>query len=144
MFIIECAIRGSAEMSQIHTQWWHFLRLWVFVDFDDVSLERCGQLIIYSLSCSSLSLIQGVCSDVPNLWHFLTVMGYCWFWWYVIRKILPVDRIIIVMFNNGYMLWGHLQKTGKLWCNNDTENYIFLSLMIYDCFWSILHFLLAY
>ena len=24
MFIIECAIRGSAEMSQIHTQWWHF------------------------------------------------------------------------------------------------------------------------
>jgi len=25
MFIIECAIRGSAEMSQIHTQWSHFL-----------------------------------------------------------------------------------------------------------------------
>ena len=38
MFIIECAIRGSAEMSQIHTQWSHFLRLVVTVGFDDVSL----------------------------------------------------------------------------------------------------------
>ena len=27
MFIIECAIRGSAEKSRIHTQWSHFLRL---------------------------------------------------------------------------------------------------------------------
>ena len=44
--IIECAIRGSAEKWQIHTQWSHFLRLMVTVDFDDISLEKYGQLII--------------------------------------------------------------------------------------------------
>ena len=38
MFIIECPMRGSAEMCQIHTQWSHFLRLAVTVDFDDISL----------------------------------------------------------------------------------------------------------
>ena len=53
MFIIECAIRGSAGKWQIHTQWSHFLRLVVTVDFvvvtvdfDDISLENYGQLII--------------------------------------------------------------------------------------------------
>ena len=46
MFIIECAIRGSAEKSRIHTQWSHFWRLAVTVDFDDFSLEKYGQLII--------------------------------------------------------------------------------------------------
>ena len=46
MFIIECAMRGSAEMSQIYTQWSHFWRLVVTVDFDDISLENYGQLII--------------------------------------------------------------------------------------------------
>ena len=44
--IIECAIRGSAEKWQIHTQWSHFLRLVVSVDFDDISLEKYGHLII--------------------------------------------------------------------------------------------------
>ena len=46
MFIMECAIRGSAEKSRIHTQWSHFCRLAVTVDFDDISLEKYGQLII--------------------------------------------------------------------------------------------------
>ena len=41
-----CAIRGSAEKSRIHTQWSHFLRLVVTVVFDDISLEKYGQLII--------------------------------------------------------------------------------------------------
>ena len=44
--IIGCAIRGSAEKWQIHTQWSHFWRLAVTVDFDDISLEKNGQLII--------------------------------------------------------------------------------------------------
>ena len=44
--IYECAIRGSAEKWQIHTQWSHFLRLMVTVDFDDISLENYGQLIL--------------------------------------------------------------------------------------------------
>ena len=43
---IGCAIRGSAEKSRIHTQWSHFCRLTVTVDFDDISLEKYGQLII--------------------------------------------------------------------------------------------------
>ena len=47
--IIECAIRGSAEKWQIHTQWSHFLRLAVTVDLDDISLEKYGELIIKSL-----------------------------------------------------------------------------------------------
>ena len=59
MFIIECAIRGSKEKWQIHTQWWHFCRLVVTVHFDDISLEKYGQLIIKSLSCSSLSVLLG-------------------------------------------------------------------------------------
>ena len=46
MFIIECAIGGSPEKWQIHTQWSHFLRLAITVDFDDISLEKYGQLII--------------------------------------------------------------------------------------------------
>ena len=32
-------------MSQINTQWSHFLRLWVIVDFDDISLEKYCQLV---------------------------------------------------------------------------------------------------
>ena len=46
MFIIVCGKRGSAKKWQIHTQWSHFWRLVVTVDFDDVSLENYGQLII--------------------------------------------------------------------------------------------------
>ena len=42
----ECAIRRSAEKSRIHTQWSHFCRLAVTVNFDDISLEKYGQLII--------------------------------------------------------------------------------------------------
>ena len=54
---IGCAIRGSAEKWQIHTQWSHFLRLAVTMDFDDISIQKYGQLIINSLSCSSLSVL---------------------------------------------------------------------------------------
>ena len=42
----EYAIRGSAEKWQIHTQWSHFWRLVVTVDFDDISIQKYGQLII--------------------------------------------------------------------------------------------------
>ena len=38
VFNMECAIRGSAQKWQIHTQWSHFLRLAVTVDFDDILL----------------------------------------------------------------------------------------------------------
>ena len=45
MLIIEFAIRVSAEKSRIHTQWWHFLRLLVIADFDDVSIQKGSRQI---------------------------------------------------------------------------------------------------
>ena len=45
-------------MFQIHVQWSHFSRLLVTVDFDDVSLQKYGQLII----CIIIVIyINGVC-----------------------------------------------------------------------------------
>ena len=44
--VIECAIWGSSEKWQIWVQWSHFWRLLVTVDFDDVSVQKYGQLII--------------------------------------------------------------------------------------------------
>ena len=41
-------------MSQIHTQNSHFWRLVVIVDFDDVSIQKYGLLIIYSLLYTSM------------------------------------------------------------------------------------------
>ena len=46
-------------MCQIHTQWSHFWRLLVTVDFDDVSLQKYGQFIIQSLSSSSVEFHIG-------------------------------------------------------------------------------------
>ena len=101
MFTTECAIRGSAEKWQIHTQWWHFCRLVVTVHFDDISLEKYGQLIIKSLSCSSLDVLLGFCRKVANSYAVVTLFkanGYCGFWWYFIRKLWSVDYTIIIMF----------------------------------------------
>ena len=58
--------RGSSEMSQIHVQWSHFLRLVVIVDFDNVSIQKYGQFIIYSLSCSPIefAIASLPCYDV--------------------------------------------------------------------------------
>ena len=44
--IIECAIRGSAEKWQIHTQWSHFCRLAVTVYLHEISSAKYGQLIV--------------------------------------------------------------------------------------------------
>ena len=46
MFNNRVCYRGSSEMSQIWVQWSHFSRLLVTVDFDDVSIQKYGQLII--------------------------------------------------------------------------------------------------
>ena len=35
VYINDMGYRGSSEMCQIHTQWSHFSRLLVTVDFDD-------------------------------------------------------------------------------------------------------------
>ena len=43
---MECAIWGSSEMSQIHTQWSHFSRLLVTVDFDDSSNTKVWSVIL--------------------------------------------------------------------------------------------------
>ena len=59
MFFNGVYYRGSSEMSQIHTQWSHFWRLWVIVDFGGVLIQKFGQFIIQSLSCSSMECTIG-------------------------------------------------------------------------------------
>ena len=50
MFNNRVCYRGSSEMSQIHTHWWHLLL--VTVDFDDVSVRKYGQLSHTSMVCA--------------------------------------------------------------------------------------------
>merc|ERR1739844_562106 len=57
IYINGVCYRGSSEMSQIHTQWSHFSRLLVTVDFDDSSNTKVWSvdhiiIVIY---------INGVC-----------------------------------------------------------------------------------
>ena len=59
IYINSVCYRGSSEMSQIYTHWWHFWRLLVTVGFYDSSLQKYGQFIIYSLSCSSVEFAIG-------------------------------------------------------------------------------------
>ena len=44
-------------------------------------------------------------SEMSQIWvqwsHFLTAIGYCWFWWYFITKVWSLHHIIIAMFING-------------------------------------------
>ena len=71
--------RGSSEMSQIHTHWWHFSRLLVTVDFDDGSNTKVWSvdhiiIVIY---------INGVCyrgsSEMSQIhaqwWHFSSLVS---------------------------------------------------------------------
>ena len=78
MFIIEWAIRGSADKWQIHTQWSHFWRLAVTVDFDDISLGKYGHLIIwleffkmdiFPKSCHFFSTLAAVFEHLFDLSH---------------------------------------------------------------------------
>ena len=81
VYINGVSYRGSSEMSQIHTQWSHFSRLLVTVDFDDSSNTKVWSvdhiiIVIY---------INGVCyrgsSEMCQIHtrgsHFLTAIGYC-------------------------------------------------------------------
>ena len=104
MFIIECAIRGSAEKWQIHTQWWHFWRLVVTVDLDDISLEKYNHYHVHHWVC-----YKGVCRKVMNPYAVVTLfkaMGYCWFWWCFNTKVWLVNHMIIVMFIIEYAIGG--------------------------------------
>ena len=74
MFIMECAIRGSAEKSRIHTQWSHFLRLAVTVDFDDFSLEKYNQLINGFHNVHHGVCYKGVCRKVTNPYAVVTLL----------------------------------------------------------------------
>ena len=61
--------------------------------------------------------INGVCykgsSEMCQIWvqwwHFLTVVGYWWFWWSFIRKVWSVDHTIIVIYINGVCYEGTLR-----------------------------------
>ena len=45
-YLFQWLLLLSSEMSQIHVQWSHILRLVVIVDFDDPSIQKYGQLLI--------------------------------------------------------------------------------------------------
>ena len=106
--------RGSSEMCQIHTQWSHFSRLMVTVDFDD-----CFSTKLWSVDHIIIVIyINGVCyrrssemSQIHVQWsHFLTAIGYCWFGWCFITKVWSVDHIIIVIYINGLCYRGSSEK----------------------------------
>ena len=53
--------------------------LWVIVDFDDISLQKYGQFIIQSLSCSSVKFpIGGLqnCAKFIGTWHLLWLLVF--------------------------------------------------------------------
>ena len=68
-------------------------------------------------------------SQIHVQWsHFLTAIGYCWFWWCFITKVWSVHHIIIAMFINGvcyrgssemsqiHVQWSHfLTAIGYCW-----------------------------
>jgi len=43
-------------------------------------------------------------------WHFLTAIGYCWFWCCFITKVWSVDNTIIVIYINGVCYKGSSEK----------------------------------
>ena len=50
-------------------------------------------------------------SQIHVQWsHFLTAIGYCWFWWCFITKVWSVDHIIIVIYINGVCYRGSSEK----------------------------------
>ena len=82
IFIIGYAIRGSTEMSQIHTQWSHFSRLAVTVDFDDISLEK--NMVSWSYNHCHVHhgvCYKGVCRKVTNPYAVVTLFDSDWLLW---------------------------------------------------------------
>ena len=78
MFIIKYAIRGSAEMSQIHTQWSHFSTavgycgfwwyfIWKLWSVDPIII------VMFIIEC------EGFCRNVPNPHAVVTLCGR-WRW----------------------------------------------------------------
>ena len=59
--IIGCAIGGSPEKWQIHTQWSHFLRLAVTVDFDDILLAPKASEASKGAFYLFLGVVSGYC-----------------------------------------------------------------------------------
>ena len=46
-----------------------------------------------------------MCQIWVQWWHFLTAVGYCWFWLCFITKVWSVDHKIIVIYINGVWQW---------------------------------------
>ena len=59
-------------------------------------------------------------SQIHVQWsHFLTAIGYCWFWWCCITKVYSVHHIISVSSSTECAIGG-LQKCPKFGCSGDT------------------------
>ena len=115
MFINGVCYRGSSEMSQIHVQWSHFLTAigycwfwWCFITkVWSLSYNHCYVHLWSVLLCYGGS--SEMCRIWVQWWHFLTVVGYWWFWWSFIRKVWSVDHTIIVIYINGVCYEGTLR-----------------------------------
>ena len=116
--------KGSAEMSQIHTKWSHFSRLVVILDFDDISIQKYGQFIIWSLSYSAMDMLWGGLQKcIKSISICPTFQSYCSFWWWFNTKVWTVDHTINVMFINGYAIRLHLQPQLTLRLRQDSQGF---------------------
>ena len=119
-------------MSQIHTQWSHFWRLLVTVDFDDSFNTK-----VWSVDYKIIAIyINGVCymgvfRNVPNSRAVVTLLeavGYFWFWWwfqhksmfswsynhcciyqwcglYGVFRNVANSRAVVTLFGGDWLLW---------------------------------------
>ena len=78
---VEFHIGGLRKCAKFGCRGHTFGRLWVTVDFDDISLQKYGQYIIQSLSFSSVEFNIGGLRKMCQIWvqrsHFWTLVGYC-------------------------------------------------------------------
>ena len=116
-------------MCQIYTQWSHFLRQLVTVVFDDVLIEKYGNIIMYLIINSSLHLLQHPMCQIHTQWsHFSRQL-----------VTVVVDDILIekvwsdhhVMINNSTLhLLSHCLSGGPRLKKNLNSNSIFFVIVL--------------
>ena len=67
---------GSSEMCRIWVQWWDFLTATGYCWFEVISLQKHGQLIIQSLSYTSMACATKVLLEVPADLKMLNIYLY--------------------------------------------------------------------
>ena len=124
---MECAIGGLRKCPKFGCRGHTFWQWSVTVDFDNVSLQKYGQFIIQSLCSSSVKFQLRGSSEMSQIhrqwWHFLRLVGYCWFWWYFITKVWSVHNKIIIQSLSCSSVEFHiggLRKCHEFGCRGNT------------------------